>query len=190
MARKRSENEGTRYGRKSPYQRDDRDDREGKKRPKRHIEEKLLKYEAQAAGFEFIPARMFTLERYVEGTPEKQQTDLERRLGRALDEIPESRTILKEALDVHREIPREIKRRAFSLRMEDRPRDKGISDGEMAEIIDRANVFKNRAVATLATSPAARHPKHPMEGCCCPTDEPPRDPPPPARRRTTTRSRS
>jgi hypothetical protein len=179
VAGKRKEARESRYGRKSPYQGSDRNDREGKKRPKRHIEEKLRKYEVQAAGFEFIPALMFTLERYVEGVPEKQQTDLERRLSRALKEIPDSQELLKRTLNVHREIPPEIRRRAFSLRFDDRPRDQGISDEEMGEIVDRANAFENRPVATLATVAAARHPKPKHEGCCCPTDEPPRDPPPP-----------
>jgi hypothetical protein len=179
VAKNRNEPRETRYGRRSPYQGGDRDDREGKKRPKRHIEEKLRKCEAQAAGFEFIPALMFTLERYVEGVPEKQQTDLERRLSRALEEIPDSQKLLKEAVGAHREIPPEIRRRAFSSRLEDRPRDQGISDEEMAGIVERANVFKNRPVSSLATVAAASHPKPKQEGCCCPADEPPRDPPPP-----------
>jgi hypothetical protein len=170
--------QGTRYGRKAPYKKDDRDDREGKKRPKRHLEEKFRKYEAQAAGFEFVPALMFTLERVVEGVSEDQQTDLERRLSHALDEMPESRDLLKRAVDLHRKIPDEVKRRAFSLRMEARPKDKGISDDEMSAIIDRANVIKNLPVATLATSAVAKKVKKPTEGCCCPGDEPPRDPPP------------
>ena len=178
MARKRSDGDrGTRYGRRSPNQEAGQEKGEGKKRPKRDIEEKLRKYEVQGAGFEFIPALMFTVERYLEGVAESEQTDLERRLSRALDEIPESRKLLKQALDVHREIPAEIKRRAFTLRYENRPRDRGIADDEMDSIIERANAFKNRPVATLATSPAAKHPEHRKDACCCPTDDPPRDPP-------------
>jgi hypothetical protein len=71
---------GTRYGRRCPYEDDERE--KGEKRPKRRLEEKLRKYEVQAAGVEFIPALMFTLERYVEGVREDDLTDLERRLTR------------------------------------------------------------------------------------------------------------
>jgi len=176
MERKRSErSRGTRYGRLAPYQ--DKE-REGKKRPKRRIEEKFGKFQVQAAGFEFVPALMFTIERYLGGVPQDEQTDLERRLGRALAEIPKSQELLEQALAMHKRIPLEIKRRAFSMCFEDRPRNRGISDNELSVILERARAFKNRPVAALATLAAAANPGHGKTGGCCQSDDPPRDPPP------------
>ena len=69
------------------------------KRHHRGLEEKLRKYEVRAGeGYEFIPALMHTLARYAANVPEKSQTDLERRMTRALDEIPEARRMIERAV--------------------------------------------------------------------------------------------
>jgi hypothetical protein len=170
---------GTRYGRKAPYGGDDRPN--GDKRPKRRIEEKLLKYEVQAAGFEFVPALMHMVGRYVEGIPADQQTDLEKRVSDALEEIPGARDVLARAVELDRKIPLEIKRRAFSPRYVRRPQDQGIDDSEMSEIVDRANLLKNLPVAGLAKRHGGKLPHPQKEGCCCPAEPPPdqKEPPPP-----------
>ena len=177
MEKKRTErSRGTRYGRQAPYH--DKE-REGKKRPKRRIEEKFGKYQVQGAGFEFVPALMFTIERCLSKVSQDEQTDLERRLGRALAEIPKSQELLEQALAMHKRIPLEIQRRAFSLCFEDRPKNRGISDSEMGVILERAKAFKNRPVATLGGLAAAANPGHGKGGGCCTSDDGPRDPQPP-----------
>jgi hypothetical protein len=181
MASQREPNEqgGTRYGRRSPYEGSDRP--KGEKRPGRRIDEKLLKYEVQAAGFEFIPALMHTLERYVEGVAADEQTDLERRLADALEEISDARELLRRAVEADREIPLEIKARAFSTSQVRRPRDQGIDDAEMTGIIERTNLLVNLPVADLKKRPGGRLPEPRADGCCCPPDQPPdeKEPPPP-----------
>jgi hypothetical protein len=170
---------GSAYGRKG--QADWERDKPGK-RHRRRFEEKLRKYEVRAEGYEFVPALMHVLSRYVAGIPADQQTDLDRRLARALDEIPEARGLIREAVGLHNEIPMEVKRRAFSPRYLDLPVERGIDDDEAAEIVARAELFENRSVAALATLAAAK-PKHPpKDGCCCPPERPPKDPPTPPTR--------
>lgn len=80
MADERSgEQGGSAYGRKgrAGWERD-----KPGKRHKRGLEEKLRKYEVRAEGYEFVPALMHVLERYVAGVPRESQTDLDRRLAR------------------------------------------------------------------------------------------------------------
>ncbi len=114
------------------------------KRHRRGLEEKLRKYEVRAEGYEFVPALMHTLARYVAKVPEKSQTDLDRRLAHALDEIPNARPLIERAA---------------------------------RQIVERAAIFENRPVATLATISAATKPGHPeATGCCCPPERPPKDP--------------
>jgi hypothetical protein len=172
--------QGSRYGRKAPP--DWERDKPGK-RHKRSLEEKLRKYEVRAEGYEFVPALMHTLARYVGDVPKESMTDLDRRVARALDEIPEARKLVERAVETHREIPSEVKRRAFSPRYLDLPVEQPIDDAEVAQIVERAAIFENRPVAALAALPAARKPhKDEGGGCCCPPDRPPKDPPPPPTR--------
>ena len=180
MADERSgEQGGSAYGRKgrAGWERD-----KPGKRHKRGLEEKLRKYEVRAEGYEFVPALMHVLERYVAGVPRESQTDLDRRLARALDEIPNAREVIKEAVGRHKEIPAALKRRAFSPRYLDLPVEQAIDDAEAAQIVARAELFENRPVAALAALPAARATKPPKDGCCCPPDRPPKDPPTPPTR--------
>ncbi len=147
------------------------------KRHRRGLEEKLRKYEVRAEGYEFVPALMHTLARYVAKVPEKSQTDLDRRLAHALDEIPNARPLIERAVETHNEIPSDLKRRAFSPRYLDLPLDRQIDDAEARQIVERAAIFENRPVATLATISAATKPGHPeATGCCCPPERPPKDP--------------
>jgi hypothetical protein len=164
----------------SRYERRAHPDWEREKPGKRHrrgLEEKLRKYEVRAEGYEFVPALMHTLARYVAKVPEKSQTDLERRMARALDEIPDARPLIERAVETHNEIPSELKRRAFSPRYLDLPLDRPIDDAEARQIVERAALFENRPVATLAAISAATKPGHPEStGCCCPPERPPKDP--------------
>ena len=167
-----ADRKGTRYGRQAPYQDDDRP--KGDKRPKRRLDEKLLKYQVQAVGFEFVPALMHTITRYVEGVPAGERTDLEQRVADALEEIPNARELLAQAVETDREIPLEIKRRAFSARYVRRPLELGFNDREMGEIIDRAAGLENLPVDMVPTRP-----KPHTEGCCCPPERKPDKPKPP-----------
>lgn len=173
-----TDNGGSAYGRKA--QPDWERDKQGK-RHSRRLEEKLRKYEVRAEGYEFVPALMHTLARYVADVPAKSQTDLDRRMARALAEIPEARKLVERAVETDRQIPKELKRRAFSPRYLDLPVEQGIDDAEAAGIVARAALYENRAVAALATLPERQ--KHPDKGgCCCPPDRPPKDPPTPPTR--------
>ncbi len=182
MARKRGSDkgeQGSRYGRKAPA------DWEREKPGKRHrksLEEKLRKYEVRAEGYEFVPSLMHTLARYVSDVPAESRTEHERRMARALDEIPEARKLVERAVETHREIPAELKRRAFSPKYLDLPIERAIDDVEVMEITERAAAFENRPVAALATLAAARKPHKGEEGCCCPPERPPKDPPAPPTR--------
>lgn len=181
MAEERTDNgeQGSRYGRKAQAQ------WEREKPGKRHLrtlEEKLRKYEVRGEGYEFVPALMHTLARYVSDVPEESRTRLERRMARALDEIPEARKLIEQAVATHREIPAELKRRVFSPRYLDLEIEQPIDDAEAAQIVERAAIFENRPVATLATIAAARKPHKDEGGCCCPPERPPKEPQPPPTR--------
>jgi hypothetical protein len=180
MVRKRNEqgpddNEqsGSRYARKAHAQWER--EKPGK-RHRRGLEEKLRKYEVRAEGYEFIPALMHSLARYAAGVPEESQTDLERRMTHALDEIPEARQLIERAVKTNNEIPSELKRRAFSPKYLDLPLERSIDDAEAAQIIERAALFENRPVAALAAVSGAKRGHVETGGCCCPPDRPPKDP--------------
>jgi hypothetical protein len=170
-----SKERGSRYGRCAPEGWGE--EGEGK-RPRRRLEEKLRKYEVHAEGYEFVPAMMHVLNRYCEGVPQREQTDLERRLTAALEEIPDGRAIVERAVRIDQEIPLEIKRRAFSPRFLLRQPDQPIRDEEIAEVVNRAAVLTNRSVASLAAAYAGKRPTGHLEGCCCPPDRPPDRPDP------------
>lgn len=187
MARKRTgQGQGEEGQSGSPHGRKANPDWERERPGKRHrrgLEEKLRKYEVRAEGYEFIPSLMHTLARYAADVPEKSQSDLERRMTRALDEIPEARRMIELAVETHNAIPSELKRRAFSPKYLDLPLDRSIDDAEAAQIVDRAALFQNRPVATLATVSAAVKPgRTETTGCCCPPTPPPKDPPTPPTR--------
>ncbi len=179
-------NRGSRYGREMQVSvgRD-----RGEKRQLRSIEEKFRKYEVRAEGYEFVPALMHSLRRYV--YEQRTDSELDRRLRLALEEIPEAEEIAKLAVQRDDEIPRELKSRVFSPRYLDLPLDHAIEPDETRAILERAKLLQNRSVAAipalvenipeLGVSPVAiavpTRPTH--EGCCCPPPRPPRHPPPP-----------
>ncbi len=157
----------------------------GKKRRHRSIEEKLLKYESHAEGYEFIPALMHLLKRQVMRLPEKSLNEMDRRLARALKSIPNAKKVIATAVKAHDSIPMELKRRAFSPYYLALDVAKGIDVAEAAVITRRAQSMQNKRVssvyATLAypsaslvastppvagvNSTAAHEPN--AGGCCC-----------------------
>lgn len=150
----------------------------GQKRPKRSMEEKLRVYEQHAEGYEFIPALMHVLERYVSGAAKERGTRLDERMARALDEA-KVRPLIERAVRAHNAIPLEIRRRAFSPKYLTLPVEEPITEDEAASIVRRAEELTNRPVATLDPGRlAVRDPKD-RGKCCCPDDGPPRDPDPP-----------
>jgi hypothetical protein len=173
---------GSGKGRRQMQWRPERD--KGEKRHHRRIEEKLRKYEARGEGYEFVPALMHVLGRYVHGVPAEQQSDLDRRMAAALDEVPRARELLSQAVKVHEGIPPELKRRVFSPRYLNLDPQRAIDVEEAAGIVTRANLFKDRLVRDLPELVAQFPPeKDPKRGCCCPDggggggEHPP--PPPP-----------
>ncbi|MEP6953516.1 MAG: hypothetical protein ABI950_05575, partial [Solirubrobacteraceae bacterium] len=125
---------------------------------------------------------MHVLDRYVRQA--KQQTELDRRMAKALDEIPGAREQIAEAVKVHQPIPLELKRRSFSPVYLDLPLERPIDVEEAASIVERAQLFRNRPVAELAAFAARAHiPPKPVptkhDPCCCAPESPPSDPKPP-----------
>ena len=86
----------------------------GKNRLHRSIEEKLRKYEVKAEGYEYVPAMMHLVKRYVSDLPDDCKNEVDRRLARALDAIPNGKKLLEIAVKAHEGIPLELKRRVFS----------------------------------------------------------------------------
>jgi hypothetical protein len=171
-----SSRRGSRYGRKMriPGERDT-----GGKRRHRKLEEKLRKYEVRGEGYEFVPALMQVLRRYVEGVPADEQTELDRRMARALDETPNGRGLITQAVKTDEEIPIELKRRAFSPAYLDLPLERAIGVEEASAILIRAQSFRNRPVADLPSLVARGRLPTKDEACCCPPEQPPSDPRPP-----------
>lgn len=164
----------SRYGRKMQrtHQRE-----EGEKRHRRSIEEKLRKYSVRGEGYEFIPALMHVLERYVEKVPDAEQTEVDRRIARALDEIPDGRAIIERAVKADRELPADLKRRTFSPAYLNLPIERAIDVEETRAILARAQTFRNRSVAELTAIAQASSSQD--SGCCCPPEHPPSRPKPP-----------
>jgi hypothetical protein len=180
-ASKKQTGQSNLYGRKmvQPYERS-----LGKKRRHRSIEEKLRKYETRAEGYEFVPALMHLLKRYVTRLPEKSRNEMDRRLAQALKSIPNARKTVEAAVKAHERIPMELKRRAFSPYYLTLDVARGIDVAEAAAITRRAQSFQNRPVSslyhTIARAPSlvaslppvvAQSPTAPdvpnARGCCC-----------------------
>jgi hypothetical protein len=151
----------------------------GGKRRHRKLEEKLRKYEVRGEGYEFVPALMHVLRRYVEGVPAEEQTELDRRIARALDETPHGPRLIAQAVKTDQEIPIELKRRAFSPAYLNLPTERAIDIEEARGILTRARSFRNRPVADLAEFVARSRLPTKDDTCCCPPEEPPSDPRPP-----------
>lgn len=147
----------------------------GTRRQHRTPEEKLAKYAGRAEGYEFIPALMHLLKRYVSDIPERAQTDLDRRLAAALKGLPQAKKFFAAAVKNHEAIPREVRRGVFSPRYLDRQVEQGIDVEEAAAIARRARLLRNRSLADVAAVVAGRGQvvREPKDGCCCPADPPP-----------------
>jgi hypothetical protein len=147
------------------------------KRPRRTLEEKLRRYESHAEGYEFIPALMHTLQRVVEGPAKGTETEEERLIAQALREA-KAMDLVKRAVNVHNEIPLEVKRRAFSPRLLNRAITEPVTADETAVIVQRAATLVNFDVSALTPGKLQTDPKG-RGKCCCPDDDRPSEPNPP-----------
>ena len=150
----------------------------GQKRPKRSMEERLRVYEQHAEGYEFIPALMHVLERYMAGTAKRGGNRLDERMARALDEA-KVRPIIERAVRAHNAIPLELRRQAFSPKYLAMPVEEPITEDEAAAIVERGARLANRPVTAVDREMLARADAKGRGGCCCADDRPPRDPEPP-----------
>jgi len=138
----------------------------GKKRSHRTLEEKLRKYAVNAEAYEFVPAMMHLLERYVTDT-KSARTDLDDRLARALDKVPGAKSLIKTAVERHREIPRELKRRVFSPQYLDMKVEQPLDSLAVAGIVDRATHLVGRNVSeAINVIGVAGKPTTKPCGCC------------------------
>ena len=159
-----------------PWPRDEK--QKSQKRPKRSMEEKLRAYENHAEGYEFIPALMHVLERYVSGAAKEGGNRLDERMARALDEA-KVRPLIERAVRANNAIPLELRRQAFSPRYLGLPVEVPITEDEAGAIVRRGSRLTNLSVTAIDPGRlTVRDPKDRDKGCC-PDDEPPRDPQPP-----------
>jgi hypothetical protein len=141
----------------------------GGNRLHRSIEEKLRKYEAKVGGYEYIPAMMHLVKRYVSDIPEDCKNEVDRRLARALDEISNGKRLLEIAVKKHEGIPLELKRRAFSPKYLTRQIEQGIEAAEISSILRTARTLRNKSIKALSATGATRGklPGDQSECCCC-----------------------
>ncbi len=142
----------------------------GKKRLHRSLAEKLRKYEVRGEGYEFLPAMMHLVKRYLADLPDENKNEMDKRLAKALGTIPKARKLLEIAAKKHQELPRELKRRVFSPKYLDLEIAQGIDVAEISSIVQRANLLRNTSVKSIAAAVATtgRPPvKDPQNGCCC-----------------------
>jgi len=150
----------------------------GGKRRRRSVEEKLRKYEASAEGYEFVPALMHLLKRYAAEVPKESQTELDRRLAAALDQLPNGRAVIEQAVKADAKIPFELKRRAFSPVFLDLPVERPVEIDDARRILARSHAFRNRSVRELAGLIDARTDLRTHDECCCTPCQRPSDPKP------------
>ncbi|MDP3880360.1 MAG: hypothetical protein Q8Q07_08685 [Dehalococcoidales bacterium] len=141
----------------------------GNKRQHKSLEDRLRKYEVRGEGYEFVPAMMHLIERYLTQLPEDSKNAMDERLARSLDKIPEARKVLEVAAEKHRGIPRAIKRRAFSPKYLDIGITQGIDIPEIVGIVQRARALRNTSVRSIAAAVATtgRLPVKETHDCCC-----------------------
>jgi hypothetical protein len=164
----------SRYGRKSASQ---FDRQKGKKRHHRSLEERLRKYEVRGEGYEFVPALMHLIRRYAADLPKESKNDLDRRLARALDTLPDAKPLLARALKAHEALPHELRRRVFSPKYLDLDMERSIDAAEMGQIVGRARALRNLSVREIAASAVAvavlQAEQQEARCCCCCTGTPP-----------------
>lgn len=142
----------------------------GKKRNHRSFAEKLRKYEVRAEGYEFVPAMMHLVGRYLADLPAAKRTDMDKSLAAALDAIPGAKKVLKIAAKNYAGLPRELKRRVFSPAYLDLKVEQAIDVPEVASIVQRSRLLRNlnvRAVGSVLAPPDRTPTKDGHKGCCC-----------------------
>ncbi len=165
--KERDDKKGSLYGRKMPAK---FDRVKGKKRLHRSLAEKLRKYEVRGEGYEFLPATMHLVARYLANLPAENQNEMDKRLAAALDSIPEARKFLAIALKQHQGLPRELKRRVFSPAYLNLTVEQAIDVPEVASIVQRANRLRNLNVSLVGgvLAPPDRTPtRDGQKGLCC-----------------------
>ena len=148
----------------------------GKKRFHKSLAEKLRKYEVRAEGYEFLPAMMHLVKRYLAKLPAGSQNEMDKRLAAALNTIPGAKKILGIAVKKHEGLPRELKRRVFSPAYLNLRIEQAIDTPEVASIVQRANLLRNlnvRAVGGVLAPPDRTPSKNGHNYCCCSCRTPP-----------------
>ena len=143
------------------------------KKPKRSLNERLLKYERNAAGYQFIPLMIHTLKRFVNG----EKGFNESRLEYALKEIPEAKAFLKEAIRKHDSIPDEIKEKLFDKTYLQYDPKKPVSGHEIEKVIKTSKKFTGKGISVV---PGILEGK--KDNCCCDDDDEEKEPEPPKNR--------
>ncbi|QNP39393.1 hypothetical protein [Lysobacter solisilvae (ex Woo and Kim 2020)] len=145
--------------------RESKPDRKGRKRPPRTIEERLRKYQLDAAGYEFIPALMHEFRRILSG--DRSGANHDERFLRALQSVKGGREWLLAALDRHEKLPYELKQRIFSPRYLNMAPAQAVGIDEMAAIIARGAKASglNVNAAAIRIMAARKH------DCCCCCDD-------------------
>jgi hypothetical protein len=154
----------------------------GKKRLHKSLAEKFRKYEVRAEGYEFLPAMMHLVGRYLADLPAASQNEMDKSLAAALDTIPGAKNFLGIAAKNHAGLPRELKRRVFSPAYLNLKVEQGIDTPEVASIVQRANRLRNlnvRAVGDVLAPPDRTPTKDGHKGCCCCCQAPPNNQPDP-----------
>src|SRR6185312_5548756 len=146
----------------------------GKKRSPKTLEQRLAKYQFDAAGYEFIPALMHDIRRLLASG--KPSTPADEHFFAALRSIKGGREFLKTALERHDKLPYEIKQRIFSPRYLNLPKDYSIGDQEFSTILGRGAKASGRNIFAASRIYARKPESH---GCCCDDDNPNGDNPPP-----------
>ena len=142
----------------------------GNKRLHRSLAEKLRKYEVRAEGYEFLPAMMHLVGRYLADLPPASQNEMDKSLAAALDIIPDAKKFLGIAAKNHAGLPRELKRRVFSPAYLNLKVEQAIDTPEVASIVQRANRLRNLNVGAVGgvLAPPDRTPtRDGQKGCCC-----------------------
>jgi hypothetical protein len=147
----------------------------GKRRSPKTLEQRLVKYQFDATGYEFIPALMHELRRLL--SSKKASTPADEHFFAALRSIKGGREFLKTALEKHDKLPYEFKQRIFSPRYLNLPADHTIGEQELSAIIDRGARASGRNVFA-ASRIYARKPESHGCCCCCDDDRPGGDTPP------------
>lgn len=140
----------------------------GEKRLHRSFAEKLRKYEGRAEGYEFVPAMMHLLRRYLDSDlPTDQKNAIDKRLQKALDQIPNAKEIMQVALSNHDNIPNELKARIFSPKYLALEITQGIDVSEVSNIMQRATMLQNTSIRSQYSMSARTGDFFSNYGNCC-----------------------